>query len=192
MIYMGEVDIERQKPNVFRMQLLGAEVRPVTSGSRTLKDATNEALRDWVANVEDTFYIIGSVVGPHPYPAMVRDFQTVIGNETRAQMLAQEGRLPDLVVACVGGGSNAIGMFHPFLTMPTVEIHGVEAAGEGVDTPRHAATISKGTPGVLHGSRSYLLQDQRRPDPGSPFHFRRPGLSRRWARTCLAEGQSAG
>ncbi len=158
-IYMGEVDIERQKPNVFRMRLLGAEVKAVTSGSRTLKDATNEALRDWVANVRDTFYIIGSVVGPHPYPQMVRDFQTVIGNETRAQMLDREGRLPDLVVACVGGGSNAMGMFHPFLDDPTVAIHGVEAAGDGVDTPRHAATISKGTPGVLHGSRSYLLQD---------------------------------
>ena len=158
-VYMGEVDTERQKPNVFRMNLLGAEVRPVTSGARTLKDATNEALRDWVANVEDTFYIIGSVVGPHPYPGMVRDFQTVIGNETKAQMLAQEGKLPDLVVACVGGGSNAIGMFHPFVDDAGVEIHGVEAAGEGVDTPRHAATISKGSPGVLHGSRSYLLQD---------------------------------
>jgi tryptophan synthase beta chain len=158
-VYMGEVDMERQKPNVFRMRLLGAEVKPVTSGSRTLKDATNEALRDWVANVHDTFYIIGSVVGPHPYPAMVRDFQAVIGNETRAQMLEREGRLPDLVTACVGGGSNAIGMFHPFLDDPGVEIHGVEAAGDGVDTPRHAATISKGRPGVLHGSRSYLLQD---------------------------------
>ena len=158
-IYMGEVDMERQKPNVFRMRLLGAEVKAVTSGSRTLKDATNEALRDWVANVKDTFYIIGSVVGPHPYPQMVRDFQTVIGNETRAQMLDREGRLPDLVVACVGGGSNAMGMFHPFLDDTTVAIHGVEAAGDGVDTPRHAATISKGTPGVLHGSRSYLLQD---------------------------------
>jgi tryptophan synthase beta chain len=141
------------------MRLLGAQVKGVSSGSRTLKDATNEALRDWVANVEDTFYIIGSVVGPHPYPAMVRDFQTVIGNETRAQMLEREGRLPDLVTACVGGGSNAMGMFYPFLDDPSVEIHGVEAAGEGVDTPRHAATISKGTPGVLHGARSYLLQD---------------------------------
>jgi tryptophan synthase beta chain len=158
-IYMGEVDIERQKPNVFRMNLLGAEVRPVTSGSRTLKDATNEAIRDWVANVEDTFYIIGSVVGMHPYPMMVRDFQTVIGHETRAQMLAREGRLPDLVVACVGGGSNAIGMFHPFVDDPSVEIHGVEAAGDGVNSPRHAATLTKGSPGVLHGSRSYLLQD---------------------------------
>ena len=158
-VYMGEVDMERQKPNVFRMRLLGAEVKAVTSGSRTLKDATNEALRDWVANVHDTFYIIGSVVGPHPYPAMVRDFQTVIGNETKAQMLAREGRLPDLVTACVGGGSNAMGMFHPFLDDAGVAIHGVEAAGEGVDTSRHAATISKGSPGVLHGARSYLLQD---------------------------------
>jgi tryptophan synthase beta chain len=159
-VYMGEVDTERQKPNVFRMHLLGAEVRPVKSGSRTLKDATNEALRDWVANVHDTFYIIGSVVGPHPYPMIVRDFQTVIGSETRTQMQAQEGKLPDLVVACVGGGSNAIGMFHPFLDDSDVEIHGVEAAGEGVDTLHHAATISKGTPGVLHGARSFLLQDK--------------------------------
>jgi tryptophan synthase beta chain len=158
-VYMGAVDTERQKPNVFRMNLLGAEVRPVMSGSRTLKDAMNEALRDWVANVEDTFYIIGSAAGPHPYPGMVRDFQLVIGNETRAQMLEQEKKLPDLVVACVGGGSNAIGMFHPFVDDAEVEIHGVEAAGEGVDTPRHAATISKGSPGVLHGARSYLLQD---------------------------------
>jgi tryptophan synthase beta chain len=159
-VYMGEVDIERQKPNVFRMRLLGAEVRAVSSGSRTLKDATNEALRDWVANPYDTFYIIGSVVGPHPYPAMVRDFQTVIGNETRAQMREREGRLPDLVTACVGGGSNAIGMFHPFLDDTDVEIHGVEAAGDGTETDRHAATLTKGTPGVLHGARSYLLQDR--------------------------------
>ena len=159
-VYMGEVDIARQKPNVFRMNLLGAEVRSVTSGSRTLKDATNEALRDWVANVDDTFYIIGSVVGPQPYPMLVRDFQAVIGEEARAQMLAQEKKLPDLVVACVGGGSNAIGMFHPFLDDAGVEIHGVEASGEGVDTERHAATISRGSPGVLHGTRSYLLQDK--------------------------------
>ena len=158
-IYMGEVDIERQKANVFRMTLLGAEVRPVSSGSRTLKDAMNEAIRDWVANVENTFYIIGSAAGMHPYPMMVRDFQTVIGNETRAQMLEREGRLPDLLVACVGGGSNAIGMFHPFVDESSVELHGVEAAGDGVDTPRHAATLTKGTPGVLHGSRSYLLQN---------------------------------
>jgi tryptophan synthase beta chain len=158
-VYMGAVDIERQKPNVFRMHLLGAEVRSVTSGSRTLKDAMNEALRDWVANVHDTFYIIGSAAGPHPYPAMVRDFQCVIGNETRVQIREAEGRLPDLVVACVGGGSNAIGMFHPFLDDREVEIHGVEAAGEGTETAHHAATLSKGAPGVLHGACSYLLQD---------------------------------
>jgi tryptophan synthase beta chain len=158
-VYMGEVDIERQKPNVFRMDLLGAEVRPVGSGSRTLKDAMNEALRDWVANVHDTFYIIGSAAGPHPYPAIVRDFQTVIGKETRAQLLEREGRLPDLLIACVGGGSNAIGLFHPFLDDTTVDIHGVEAAGEGITSAHHAATLTKGTPGVLHGSRSYLLQD---------------------------------
>jgi tryptophan synthase beta chain len=159
-VYMGAVDIERQKPNVFRMKLLGAEVRPVESGSKTLKDAMNEALRDWVANVNDTFYIIGSAAGPHPYPAMVRDFQLVIGNEVRAQLEKAEGRLPDLVIACVGGGSNAIGLFHPFLDDRDVEIHGVEAAGEGVNTHRHAATLSKGSPGVLHGARSYLLQDR--------------------------------
>jgi tryptophan synthase beta chain len=159
-VYMGEVDIERQKPNVFRMRLLGAEVRAVSSGSRTLKDAMNEALRDWVANPYDTFYIIGSAAGPHPYPAMVRDFQTVIGNEARAQMKDAEGRLPDLVAACVGGGSNAIGMFHPFLDDADVELHGVEAAGEGTETEHHAATLTKGTPGVLHGARSYLLQDR--------------------------------
>ena len=159
-IYMGEVDIERQKPNVFRMKLLGAEVRPVASGSRTLKDAMNEALRDWVANVEDTFYIIGSVAGPHPYPVMVRDFQSVIGTEARAQILEAEKRLPDLLVACVGGGSNAIGLFHPFLDESSVEIHGVEAAGEGLETAHHAATLGKGAPGVLHGARSYLLQDK--------------------------------
>jgi tryptophan synthase beta chain len=158
-VYMGEVDIERQKPNVFRMRLLGAEVRSVTSGSRTLKDAMNEALRDWVANVHDTFYIIGSAAGPHPYPGMVRDFQLVIGNEIRRQVQEEEGKLPDLIVACVGGGSNAIGTFHPFLDDRDVEIHGVEAAGDGIDTPRHAATLSKGQPGVLHGARSYLLQD---------------------------------
>jgi tryptophan synthase beta chain len=159
-IYMGEVDIERQKPNVFRMNLLGAEVRAVGSGSRTLKDAMNEALRDWVANVHDTFYIIGSAAGPHPYPVMVRDFQTVIGKETRAQLMEREGRLPDLLIACVGGGSNAIGLFHPFLDEVSVAIHGVEAAGEGLASAHHAATLSKGTPGVLHGARSYLLQNE--------------------------------
>ncbi len=158
-IYMGEVDIARQQPNVFRMRLLGAEVRPVSSGSRTLKDAMNEALRDWVTNVHDTFYIIGSVAGPHPYPAMVRDFQAVIGHEAKAQILEKEGRLPDLLVAAVGGGSNAMGLFHPFLDDREVRIVAVEAAGDGIATGRHAAAMSAGRPGVLHGSRSYLLQD---------------------------------
>ena len=159
-VYMGAVDVERQKPNVFRMNLLGAEVRPVTSGSATLKDATNEALRDWVTNVEDTYYLIGSVVGMHPYPQMVRDFQSVIGHEVRQQILEVEGRLPDAVVACVGGGSNAMGIFHPFLKDEGVRLYGVEAAGEGVGTDRHAAAINGGRPGVLHGSLSYLLQDR--------------------------------
>jgi tryptophan synthase beta chain len=158
-VYMGETDIERQKPNVFRMRLLGAEVRPVTSGSRTLKDAMNEALRDWVANVEDTFYIIGTAAGPHPYPAMVRDFQSVIGREVREQLQKAEGRLPDTLVACIGGGSNAIGLFHPFLDEPTVKMVGVEAAGHGLDTDKHAASLNGGRPGVLHGNRTYLLQD---------------------------------
>jgi tryptophan synthase beta chain len=158
-VYMGETDIERQKPNVFRMRLLGAEVRPVTSGSRTLKDAMNEALRDWVANVENTYYIIGTAAGPHPYPAMVRDFQCVIGNEVREQLAAAEGRLPDSLVACIGGGSNAIGLFHPFLDEPTVKMYGVEAAGLGLDTDKHAASLNGGRPGVLHGNRTYLLQD---------------------------------
>ena len=158
-VYMGAVDVERQKPNVFRMNLLGAEVRPVTSGSATLKDATNEALRDWVTNVEDTYYLIGSVVGMHPYPEMVRDFQSVIGREVREQILEAEGRLPDALVACVGGGSNAMGLFHPFLNDDAVRLYGVEAAGEGVATDRHAAAINGGRPGVLHGSLSYLLQD---------------------------------
>ena len=158
-IYMGEVDIARQQPNVFRMRLLGAEVRSVTSGSRTLKDAMNEALRDWVTNVDDTFYIIGSVAGPHPYPAMVRDFQSVIGNEARQQIVEAEGRLPDVLVAAVGGGSNAMGLFHPFLDERDVRIVAVEAAGDGIETGRHAAAMLAGRPGVLHGSRSYLLQD---------------------------------
>jgi tryptophan synthase beta chain len=158
-VYMGERDIERQRPNVFRMRLLGAEVRAVKSGSATLKDAMNEALRDWVSHVDDTFYIIGTVAGPHPYPAMVRDFQCVIGNEVRAQIMAKEGRLPDTLVACIGGGSNAIGLFHPFLDEPEVRMIGVEAAGHGIDTGEHAAALSAGQPGVLHGSRSYLLQD---------------------------------
>lgn len=158
-VYMGAEDIERQKPNVFRMKLLGAKIVPVTSGSGTLKDAMNEALRDWVANVDDTFYLIGTAAGPHPYPAMVRDFQSVIGNEVREQMLEAEGRLPDTLVACIGGGSNAIGLFAPFLDEPQVKMIAVEAAGDGVDTPKHAASINRGSPGVLHGSRTYLLQD---------------------------------
>jgi tryptophan synthase beta chain len=158
-VYMGEVDIERQKPNVFRMRLLGAEVRPVKSGSRSLKDAMNDALRDWVANVEDTFYIIGTVGGPHPYPMMVRDFQAVIGRETRAQMLEAEGRLPDSLVACVGGGSNAMGLFYEFLNEPSVSMYAVEAAGHGVDTGMHAAALTGGKAGILHGMRSYFLQN---------------------------------
>jgi tryptophan synthase beta chain len=157
-VYMGAVDIERQKPNVLRMNMLGAEVRPVTSGAHTLKDAVNEALRDWVTNVADTFYVIGTVVGPHPYPAMVRDFQSVIGREIRAQMHSAEGRLPDSLIACIGGGSNAMGMFHPFLDDPSVAIYGVEAAGHGLDK-QHAASVTGGKPGVLHGNRTYLLMD---------------------------------
>ncbi len=158
-VYMGAVDVERQAPNVLRMNLLGAEVRPVTSGASTLKDAMNEALRDWVSNVEDTYYLIGSAAGPHPYPVMVRDFQAVIGIETRAQILELEGRLPDALIACVGGGSNAIGLFHPFLADETVKIFGVEAAGDGMATARHAAALNGGRPGVLHGNKTYLLQD---------------------------------
>src|SRR6266852_196776 len=158
-VYMGETDIERQKPNVFRMKLLGAEVVPVTSGTGTLKDAMNEALRDWVANVADTFYIIGTVAGPHPYPAMVRDFQSVIGNETREQLAKAEGRLPDTLIACIGGGSNAMGLFHPFLDDVDIEIYGVEAAGHGLATGLHAASLAGGRPGVLHGNRTYLLMD---------------------------------
>ena len=158
-VYMGETDIARQAPNVFRMKLLGAEVVPVVSGSRTLKDAMNEALRDWVTNVESTFYIIGTAAGPHPYPEMVREFQSIIGKETREQMMAAEGRLPDALVACIGGGSNAIGLFHPFLDDPSVAIYGVEAAGHGIESGEHAASIAGGRPGVLHGNRTYLLQD---------------------------------
>ncbi len=160
-VYMGSADIERQKPNVFRMRLLGAEVRPVTSGTGTLKDAMNEALRDWVTNVDSTFYIIGTVAGPHPYPTMVRDFQSIIGRETREQMRTAEGRLPDSLVACIGGGSNAMGLFHPFLDDEAVEMYGVEAAGRGIDQGdgHHAASLSGGRAGVLHGNRTYLLQD---------------------------------
>ena len=161
-IFMGALDVERQQPNVFRMKLLGAEVRAVESGTRTLKDAMNEALRDWVANVHDTFYIIGTVAGPHPYPELVRDFQSVIGRETREQIMAAEGRLPDMLVAAVGGGSNAIGLFHPFLDDPDVEIVGVEAAGRGIELGdgHHAASIAGGAPGVLHGNKTFLLQDE--------------------------------
>jgi len=159
-VYMGATDMERQRPNVFRMKLLGAEVRPVHSGTATLKDALNEALRDWVANVDDTFYIIGTVAGPHPYPAMVRDFQCVIGEEVRRQMQQAEGRLPDTLVACIGGGSNAMGLFHPFLDDPAVRLIGVEAAGHGIETGKHAASLTGGSPGVLHGNKTYLLQTE--------------------------------
>jgi tryptophan synthase beta chain len=159
-VYMGAVDVERQKPNVLRMKMLGAEVRAVTSGSKTLKDAMNEALRDWVTNVADTFYCIGTVAGPHPYPAMVRDFQSIIGRETREQMMTAEGRLPDSLIACIGGGSNAMGLFHPFLDDRNIEIYSVEAAGHGLDSGKHAASIAGGRPGVLHGNRTYLLMNE--------------------------------
>jgi len=158
-VYMGSVDVERQRPNVLRMKMLGAEVRTVESGSKTLKDAMNEALRDWVANVHDTFYCIGTVAGPHPYPAMVRDFQSVIGRETREQMQKAEGRPPDSLIACIGGGSNAMGLFHPFLDERGIEIYGVEAAGHGLNSGKHAASIAGGRPGVLHGNRTYLLMN---------------------------------
>ncbi len=159
-VYMGAEDVRRQSVNVYRMRLMGARVVPVESGTRTLKDALNEAFRDWAANVDDTFYIIGTVAGPHPYPAMVRDFQSVIGRETREQCLEQHGRLPDALVACVGGGSNAIGLFHPFLDDHDVSIYGVEAGGDGVETGRHAAPLSAGRPGVLHGNRTYLMENE--------------------------------
>lgn len=159
-VYMGAVDIERQAANVYRMKLLGATVVPVTAGSATLKDALNEAMRDWVTNIDDTFYIIGTVAGPHPYPAMVRDFQTIIGREAREQIQQHEGRLPDALVACVGGGSNAIGLFHPFIDDKDVAIYGVEAAGDGIETGKHAAPLCAGTPGVLHGNRTYLVEDE--------------------------------
>ncbi|MCR8915899.1 tryptophan synthase subunit beta [Marinobacter panjinensis] len=159
-VFMGEEDIRRQSPNVYRMKLLGAEVHSVTSGTRTLKDAMNDAMRDWVANVDDTFYIIGTVAGPHPYPLLVRDFQSVIGRETRQQSLDRTGKLPDALVACVGGGSNAIGMFYPFLTDESVELYGVEAGGLGIETGQHAAPLSAGRPGVLHGNRTYLMEDE--------------------------------
>ena len=159
-VYMGEVDVARQAPNVLRMRLLGAKVVPVSSGSKTLKDALNEAMRDWVTNVDNTFYIIGTVAGPHPYPAMVRDFQAVIGRESKEQMIAQTGRLPDALVACVGGGSNAIGLFYPYIDDKEVKMYGVEAAGDGIETGRHSAPLSAGRPGVLHGNRTYLMEDE--------------------------------
>ncbi|MBC2883997.1 tryptophan synthase subunit beta [Ochrobactrum sp. CM-21-5] len=159
-VYMGATDVERQKPNVFRMKLLGAEVKPVSAGNGTLKDAMNEALRDWVTNVEDTYYLIGTAAGPHPYPELVRDFQSVIGTEARQQILDQEGRLPDVIVAAVGGGSNAIGLFHPFLDEASVKIVGVEAGGRGLDSNEHCASMNAGSPGVLHGNRTYLLQNE--------------------------------
>ncbi|MFW2373897.1 MAG: tryptophan synthase subunit beta, partial [Gammaproteobacteria bacterium] len=159
-VYMGAEDVKRQAPNVYRMKLLGAKVVPVSSGSKTLKDALNEAMRDWVTNVDNTFYIIGTVAGPHPYPAMVRDFQTVIGREARRQIQDQAGRLPDALVACVGGGSNAIGLFYPFLGDESVQMYGVEGGGDGVDTPNHAAPLCAGKPGVLHGNRTYLMEDE--------------------------------
>ncbi len=159
-VYMGAADVERQKPNVFRMKLLGAEIMPVTSGKGTLKDAMNDALRDWVTNVEDTFYVIGTAAGPHPYPMMVRDFQSVIGHEAKRQMLDREGRLPDVAMACIGGGSNAIGLFHPFLDDKDVRLIGVEAAGKGLDTAEHAASLTGGRAGILHGNKTYLLQDE--------------------------------
>tara|TARA_Y100000994_G_C15702475_1_gene445728 strand:- start:599 stop:1816 length:1218 start_codon:yes stop_codon:yes gene_type:complete len=158
-VYMGATDIERQAPNVFRMKLLGADVKPVESGTATLKDAMNEALRDWVANVDDTYYLIGTAAGPHPYPSMVRDFQSIIGKEVRTQILEAEGRLPDTLLACIGGGSNAIGLFHDFLDDSVIKIIGVEAAGHGINTGSHAASLTGGSPGVLHGNRTYLLQD---------------------------------
>ena len=158
-VYMGATDIERQAPNVFKMKLLGADIKPVTSGTATLKDAMNEALRDWVSNVSDTFYVIGTVAGPHPYPMMVRDFQSIIGKETKQQIIKAEKRLPDLLLACIGGGSNALGLFYPFLNESKVKIIGVEAAGKGIDTNKHAASLSKGKPGFLHGNYTYLLQD---------------------------------
>jgi tryptophan synthase beta chain len=158
-VYMGETDIERQKPNVFRMQLLGAEVRSVISGSKTLKDATNEAIRDWVTNVTDTHYIIGSVVGPHPYPMIVRDFQSIIGKETKEQIMIAENKLPDCIVACVGGGSNAAGIFYPFINDDRVQLIGIEAEGLGIETGKHAATLSVGEPGIFHGMKTYLLQN---------------------------------
>jgi len=188
-VYMGATDVERQAPNVFRMKLLGATVVPVTSGSKTLKDALNEAMRDWVTNVHDTFYIIGTVAGPHPYPKLVRDFNAVVGKESRAQMLEEYGRLPDAVTACVGGGSNAIGMFHAFLNDPGVAIVGAEAAGDGVETGRHSASLVAGRPGVLHGNRTYVICDDDGQITETHSISGRPRLPGRRPRTCVPEGQ---
>ena len=184
-IFMGLEDTRRQSLNVTRMKLLGATVREVTQGTQTLKDAMNEAMRDWITNVRNTFYIIGSVAGPHPYPMMVRDFQSVIGREAREQILEKEKRLPDLLIACVGGGSNAMGLFYPFLGDETVIMTGVEAAGGGIESGRHAASISSGTVGVLHGSKTYLLQDENGQVLGDPFHSPGSRLPGRWTRTFL-------
>ncbi len=186
-VYMGATDVERQAPNVFRMKLLGAEITPVTAGHGTLKDAMNEALRDWVTNVEDTYYMIGTAAGPHPYPEMVRDFQSVIGREAKEQIMLAEGRLPDMLVAAVGGGSNAIGLFHPFLDDKDVRIVGVEAGGKGLEGDEHCASLTAGSPGVLHGNRTYLAAGRRRPDQRGPFDFRRPRLSRHRPGAFLAE-----
>ena len=192
-VYMGSVDVERQKPNVLRMKILGAEVRAVESGSKTLKDAMNDALRDWVANVHDTFYCIGTVAGPHPYPAMVRDFQSVIGRETREQMLAAENRLPGSLIACIGGGSNAMGLFHPFLDERLVAIYGVEAGGYGLEMMNgHAASMSGRQAGRAARQSHLSVDGRRRPDRGSAFDFRRPRLSRHRARACLAQRHEAG
>ncbi len=190
-VYMGSEDVKRQAQNVYRMKLLGATVVPVESGSKTLKDALNEAMRDWVTNVHDTFYIIGTVAGPHPYPMMVRDFQTVIGRECIEQMPKMCGRQPDAVVACVGGGSNAMGIFYPYIPHEGVRLIGVEAGGHGVASGKHAASLSAGKPGVLHGNRTYLLQDDARPDRGDPLDLGRPRLSGRGARARLAQGHAA-
>ena len=186
-VYMGAEDIRRQALNVYRMKLLGAKVVSVESGTKTLKDALNEAMRDWVTNVDNTFYIIGTAAGPHPYPKLVRDFQAVIGREAKQQCLAQAGKLPDALVACVGGGSNAIGLFYPFIPDESVQMYGVEAGGHGLDTGQHAAPLCKGRPGVLHGNRTYLMEDESGQIAGTHSVSCRFGLSRGWARTCMVE-----
>ena len=187
-VYMGEVDVHRQAINVFRMRLLGAEVRTVTAGSKTLKDALNEAMRDWVSNVDDTFYIIGTVAGPHPYPTLVRDFNAVVGREAIRQMDDQYESQPDALVACVGGGSNAMGLFYPYIENKEVAIFGVEAAGRGLETGEHAASLCAGRPGVLHGCRTYIMDDKDGQITSYTFRFSRPGLSWRGSGTCLVKG----